>query len=68
MRLMSDDMLEWRIDSPMVMRISVDPGSESAVSTEPRIIAGSAVFKKDDRAAAIRAIKDAGQLGLAKRA
>ena len=28
----------------------------------------SAVFKKDDRAAAIRAIKDAGQLGLAKRA
>ncbi len=32
------------------------------------IVAGSAVFKKDDRAAAIRAIKDAGQLGLAKRA
>ena len=32
------------------------------------IVAGSAVFKKDNRAAAIRAIKDAGQLGLAKRA
>lgn len=32
------------------------------------IVAGSAVFKKDDRTAAIRAIKDAGQLGLAKRA
>ena len=32
------------------------------------IVAGSAVFKKDDRAAAICAIKDAGQLGLAKRA
>ena len=32
------------------------------------IVAGSAVFKKDDRAAAIRAIKDAGQLGLTKRA
>lgn len=32
------------------------------------IVAGSAVFKKDDRAAAIQAIKDAGQLGISKRA
>lgn len=32
------------------------------------IVAGSAVFKKADRAEAIRAIKEAGQLGLAKRA
>ena len=38
-------MAKLTIDSPMVMRISVDPGSESAVSTEPKIIAGSAVFK-----------------------
>ena len=38
-------MAKLMIDSPMVMRISVDSGSESAVSTEPRIIAGSAVFK-----------------------
>ncbi len=32
------------------------------------IVAGSAVFKKDDRAAAIQAIKDAGQSGISKRA
>ena len=30
-------MAKLMIDSPMVMRISVDSGSESAVSTEPRI-------------------------------
>ena len=31
--------------SPMVMRMSMGPGSSSAVRTEPKIMAGSAVFR-----------------------
>ena len=48
--------------------ISADNAGEICAAGANVIVAGSAVFKKDDRAAAIQAIKDAGQLGISKRA
>ena len=38
-------MAKLKTERPMVSRMSPAPGSSSAVRTEPKIIAGSAVFR-----------------------